>query len=342
VSARGVVRAGSDSILYAPFEGIVRTIHFREGAAVGAGEAVVSLDGVNTEQRLREEEASLERDRAALETEIAAFERMQRLPLPQEFWHVEEELSIVREKVGHAKLEVVRAENMHANGLISQQELERARLSLSINQGEEEKNTEKLRMLEMGIEDSVVKEFAARVRAVRAAIDSREVVIYGLRQHLALHEIRSPEAGEVTLLRKRRPGQPVQAGEEVARIRHGAELEADLHVGDNKIHLIRTGQRVRLKTAAFNPLLHGYIEGVVDRVPLDAEEMSAPGTTTPPESRFRVMAAVVSSPEPLILGTSVEAEIILRRVPLWRLLLPESLEQQETPQPASTPASSPG
>jgi len=326
VKARGIVRAGSDSVLYAPFDGTVREIHFREGDRISAGVSLVSLDKTTTAQRLREEEAALARDRASLETEIAAFERMQRLPLPQEFWHVEEELSITREKVGHAGLELRRAEEMHTRGLISQQELERARLSLSINQGEEEKITEKLRMLEMGIEDSVVKEFAARVRTERAAIDSRQVVIEGLQNLVAQHEIRSPQDGEVTLLRKRRPGQPVVTGEEILRIRHGAELEADLHVGENKIHLIQPGQRVRMSTAAFNPLLHGYIEGVVQRIPLDAEGInSSPEGFTAGESQFRVIAAILSSPQPLVLGTSVEANIILRRVPLWRLLLPDEI-----------------
>lgn len=68
----------------------------------------------------------------ALDAELAAFERSSRLPLPVQFWHVREELSIVREKTRQAAVEFQRAAEMQRDGLLSLQDVERAVQALII------------------------------------------------------------------------------------------------------------------------------------------------------------------------------------------------------------------
>lgn len=45
------------------------------------------------------------------------------------------------------------------------------------------------------------------------------------------------------------------------------------------------------------------------------------------EARFRVVASIDSSPQPLVIGSGVDASIVLRRVSLWRLLVPETISE---------------
>ena len=46
------------------------------------------------------------------------------------------------------------------------------------------------------------------------------------------------------------------------------------------------------------------------------------------EGSYLVVAHVQETPARLVLGSTVEASIILRRVPVWKLLLPEDLRSE--------------
>ncbi|GAB4178412.1 MAG: hypothetical protein Fur0032_18900 [Terrimicrobiaceae bacterium] len=321
VRASGVVQAEVDTVLYAPMDGVIGKLMVYEGSCVAKGDPLLDLDTTELKQKLRETEAAVARSREALEAEMAAFERARQLPLPSQFWHVQEELSIIREKIRQSKVELQRATEMQSSGLLSKQDVERAQLALNINLSEEDKVEDKLRLIEGGMEDSVLGEFTARLQKARADIRAMEVTRDITRETIERCMIRAPDQGTVTLVVKRRPGQAVDKGDDLMHLSHGEKLEADLLAGEEEFHRVKAGQRVRMKTQAFNPLKYGYIEGVVQRVAKEANSESASPQAVP---RFRVVASIDSTPQPLIIGSSIEATIILRRVPLWRLLLPET------------------
>jgi HlyD family secretion protein len=326
VRATGVVQAEEDTIVYAPMDGAIGKLLVYEGARVGKGDPLIELDTTELAQQLRETEAAVARSREALEAEVAAFERTRQLPLPSQFWHVQEELAIVREKTQQTTVELDRATQMQRDGLLSRQDVERAQLALNINRSEEDKAEEKLRLIEGGMEDSVMGELTARVQKARADIRAMEVTRDITRETIQRCTIRATNDGTVTLVVRRRAGQAVARGDDLMHLSHGEKLEADLLAGESEFHRVKPGQRVRMKTQAFNPLKHGYIEGTVQRVATEAK--GADNTGGGPElavvsPRFQVIASIDSSPQPLVIGSSIEASIILRRVPLWRLLLPE-------------------
>ena len=128
--------------------------------------------------------------------------------------------------------------------------------------------------------------------------------------------IRAPADGIVTLLSKRRPGVKVTRGEDLAHLAHGAPVRVDIYCGENQYHRVRPGQRVLMRSNSFDALRHGYIEGTVQRVGIEPE-IREDG-----EPRFHVVALIEHAPQPLVLGSTVEARIIIRRTPLWRLILP--------------------
>lgn len=213
VRARGVVQAETDTVVYSPLAGTVGRIFVTEGARVERGDPLIELDTTELSQQLRQAEASVTRAREALEAEVAAFERARQLPLPSQFWHVQEELSIVRERVRQSAVELERAQNMRAAGLLSLQDVERAQLALNINLSEEDKVEDKLRLIEGGIEDKVLGELTARVQKARADIRALEVNRDITAETIERCMIRAAEAGTVTLLIRRRSGQPVEKGE---------------------------------------------------------------------------------------------------------------------------------
>lgn len=317
VMARGVVGAEQDTHLYAPADGVLAALEVREGDRVTAGQPVLRLDDTGWREQLQTTEASLERARGELARQQAAMEATAGLPLPEEFWHTQEEISLARERIRHEQLQVKRAQELHEKGLVSRQDLESAQMALEVARSEERKVLERLHILEQGLEGKIMNEASARIAAAYGALRELEVQ----RDHcLAAIErciVRAPADGTVTLLAKRRPGIKVTRGETLVHLAHGDPVRVDILCGENQYHRLRPGQRVLMRSNAFDALRHGYIEGTVQRVGIEPE------TSENGEPRFRVVARIERTPQPLVLGSTVEARIIIRRTPLWRLLLPQ-------------------
>ena len=134
--------------------------------------------------------------------------------------------------------------------------------------------------------------------------------------------MRSPEAGVVTLLNKRRPGERVLRGEDLAHVAHGGATRANVFAGESQYHRVRPGQRVLMKSLSFDALRHGYIEGRVLRAGVEPVPQGDDDAGSP---TYRVVARIEHSPQKLVLGSTVEARIIIQRIPFWKLLLPETL-----------------
>lgn len=336
VLAAGRVRAESDTYLYAPEDGVLAAVHVHEGEHVREGQPIISLDTTLHEARLKQIEAEIAKAESDLALRKARMDTLVKLPLPPQFWHMQEELAITRERLRQAEVERERYSNLHRRGLVSAQEYERMRLSVELAKSEEAKAREKLGILEEGLEDTIVREAVAEVLTAEAEIHRLKVEREITRLHLERCTIRSPAEGVVTMILKRRPGESVARGEDLAHVAHGPPLKVDLFAGEVNYHRIRPGQRVLMRGQAFDTLRHGYIEGTVLHVALEPEirETDAAGN---PVSAYRVVTAIDRTPQDLVIGATLEGRIILRRVALWRLFLPHT-----TPEPDTPPASGPG
>jgi len=327
VLATGTIWAEKDTRLHAAEDGILEKVFVREGTHVRANEAVVSIDATEHRQSLQTITASIEKARAEVALQKLRLERTLQVPLPAEFWNVREEMLSRKERSAQALSNLQRSTDLHEKGLISAQDLEMARLEWELSRIEETKIQERMEVLEGGLEDTIRNEAAAGYDTALAALHSLEVE---KEIHLAAIEratLRAPEDGLVTLVTKTRPGQRVNRGDVLAHIAHGPPTRVELLAEESQFYRVKPGQKVLMRSPAFDPLRHGYIEGRVIRSALQSEPESenaeSPAGQTP---SFRVVAEIDVTPQPLILGSSVEAKILLRRVPIWRLLFPVASE----------------
>ena len=317
ILASGVIGAENDTYLYSPIDGIMDALEVREGDSVKSGQPVIRLDDTEWRERLRQVEASIQSGRTELVRRKASMEATAGLPLPKELWHTQEELSLNRERIRNEERQTERARELYEKGLVSRHDLERAQLNLETARTEEKKIAENLRVVESGLENKILAAAAAEIEmsysALRALEVERDICLAAIERCI----IRAPGDGTVTLLAKRRPGVKVVRGEDLAHIAHGAPVRADIFCGESQYHRVRPGQRVLMRSNTFDPLRHGYIEGTVERVAIEPEKNNDRS-----EPRYRVVASIGHTPQPLVLGSTVDARIIIRRVPLWRLLLP--------------------
>ena len=322
VMASGVVRSERDSYLYAPFEGSISSVPVNEGMGVRKGGALMELDATEYRDRFKQVEAAMEKSREDLAFQQARLERTLKLPLPQEFWHMQEEMAIIRERVLQADSERRRAAGLHEKGLMSLQDLERATLAVDLAKAEEAKLVKKGLIVEEGLESRILKEARAEIQAARAALKALEVDREIAASAIERCTIRSPEEGVVTFLLARRPGTRVQPGDDLVHVSHGPGTRVDIYAGQNQYHRLAVGQRVLMRSKSFDTLRHGYIEGKVVRLAVEPQAATPGGISPTGEPVFRVVANVEKTPQDLVIGSTVEAKIIIRRAPLWKLLLP--------------------
>ena len=322
ILATGTISFERDTYLHAPEDGVLRDILAGEGEAVSRGQPVLRLDDSLHQAELKTVEATMDKARSELEFQKARLERTARLPLPKEFWHMQEELGIAQERIRQTTVEFDRSRELHEKGLLSQQDAERARLAVEIARSEEAKVRDKLRILGEGLESTILTEANAEIHNAQSALRALEVARDLCQERIESCLLRSPEDGVVTLLNKRRPGERVIRGEDLAHVAHGAATRVRMFAGENQYYRIAPGQRVLMKSKTFDSLRHGYIEGRVVQVAIEPERETTGPATGP---AYRVIAHVEKTPQDLVVGSTVEARIILQRIPLWKLLLPVTM-----------------
>lgn len=327
VMAQGVVRSERDTYLYAPVDGILDKVLAWEGTALRAGDPVLQLDDTQLREELRKIEARIAKARNDLDLQVAHLQRTERLPLPPEFWHIRQEIALAAERIRQADAEAARARGLHEKGLMSAQDLERADLAADVARAEQEKLRERLRVVEEGLEGSILTEANAQIASAQAALEALEIERSLCLEAIERLVIRTPADGTVTLVNVRRPGARIERGDDLAHIAHGDSRRVDLFADEMHFHRVRPGQRVVMRSRGFDPLRFGYVEGRVVRVATEPEDKPPELVDDGEGPEFRVVAAIESTPQPLPLGSTVEGKIIIRRVPLWRTFFPPPSEE---------------
>lgn len=136
--------------------------------------------------------------------------------------------------------------------------------------------------------------------------------------------LRVPESGRLWMAVQAplAPQQAVGPGDLIATVvpidpetRRPLDLVALLEVDEKYWGEVAPGQTVRLASTMYNSRLHGHAEARIERLEPWGEE----GDNG--RRRFRAVAPVTQAPYPLWLGSSFQAEIVVGRKLVYRLVL---------------------
>lgn len=316
----GLVRASRDTRIYAPVDGLIASVAVESGEEVSEGDPLLQLDATLAREELLSSQAALREAEARLELQKARWARVKKLPLPQEFWSVENEISDAEDRLGLALREVTRYARLASGGGGSKQDYDRALLERELAQSRLDRAREKRRILAEGYQDTVLAEALAEFDTAAASVEKLETEVEIAESRLARLTVRAPRAGKVTMVDKSRPGELVRKGEDLLHLSHGPSERVDVYLPETQIHRVTAGQDVIMKANSFDWLRNGLIRGRVREVSLEPYENDAGENLG-----YIAVVEVTDSPVALALGSTVQAEIILDRVPIWHLLLPESI-----------------
>lgn len=255
--------------------GVVSSVRAVDGAAVDAGDTLLTLDVTSVATRL----ALLDSIAQAQAADVADLERLLRAdegPLAhmelgtghrrQQFReHVAIEDDLLARAAAERR-EAQRVQALHTRGFATpeqadrQQALERT-ADAAVREHRERTRTQWSNAL------AHLTEERRRVEAERSS----------LLETLSRHAVLSPVRGTVELSASLSPGSVLERGERVATISPHTDLIAETLLTPRDIGLVRPGTPVRLMVDAFNYRDWGVLDGVVSEIADDASlEGSAP------------------------------------------------------------------
>lgn len=325
VPATGVVRAQDDVHVFSPQEGLLASIRCFEGAMVKKGDVLFELDAIFHTQKSASAAASLAEAEAALRLKEAQLQKINGLPLPKEFWHVPEELKQANERLALAERECERYEGLSRTGGASRQDYDRSLAQREVARGEVEKIQEKLDILRSGYREQVIAEAEAETAAAKAVVGRWKVERDNAAAMVERCLVRATEDGLITLVEKRRQGMPVGAGEKLAHISRGPANRVKILLAEEKIIRVAAGQEVIMRPLSIPWFKYGHAHGVLRKV---STEPTFPEGDRGGVRRYEATVDVTESPVALAIGSTVDADVILRRRPMWQLLLPAVFDRE--------------
>jgi len=263
--------------------GIVKELKVEVGDRVKTGQVLVELDKDNLEARLRAARAALAGAQANLAAAVAEHEKNK----------VESE----GPDVPFAKRSLERAERLFKDALISQQQVDDARIQL-----DQAVNRQLIAKTQLGVAQAKTAQARASVAAAQAAVDQSE-------EELNNSTIRSPIDGMVL-------ARPVEIGSPVSSILNlGANGTLVLVLGDiSKVYVkgnvdeadigsVRLGQLARIKVETFRDK---QFDGKITQI-------SPMGTDKDNVVSFEVKVSIENSGGELLANMTANAEIILEQ-----------------------------
>jgi membrane fusion protein len=294
--------------------GFIQAVSVKEGTVVEKGARLAEIRigsdttagnaGELVAQQLRAEaQATRERARSRIERLDAETEqsRGRLTKLRIELEQIERQAALQGQRLGLAREELARIEDIAARGLLARREYDTRRSAALGSEQELAGQRRQIAAIEREIADIDARMSAiiiekettdAESRTAEASLEQRIIDAEARRVQLVL----APVAGRVAALPVA-AGQPVAMGATVAVIvPQGGQLEAELLAPTRAVGFVRAGQDVLLMLQAFPYQRFGTVKGtvrVMSNTVLGPTEISIPGLNIQ-EPVFRVRVALPS------------------------------------------------
>lgn len=310
-TADGRVYREREVRMFAPVEGFVDEIFVRDGDLVEYGDLLLRFDTLALDMRILETERQLTSARSELAESLQALELLDVDPAhaamvtaPQRAELIRQILDI-REDIMRrlTKLEEIQA----VSGLL----MDRERMSLLESQREILEAEHLSQLKSRGYFEKLRASLELRTGHLHEMIATIEREIELLQRKRERLFVRAPMAGEITYTEVRYPGIKMNEGALILKMSPAdAPFRVRAYIGQRNLDLVRPGMSVRMESMVFDSPLEGYVEGEVEVVSREpSRDVEGPGG----EPLYEVRIAVVSTPYPLVLGSTLRTEIILGR-----------------------------
>lgn len=309
VQATGSVYREGEQIVFAPADGRIVAINAKAGDEVATGDIVFEIDA--SALRLRQMELSIELLTTRHQRELKEFALRQigKTPDAATLTTAAARNRIRRELIEMRADTLRRFQDLDAVRAISGLQLQQERM----NQLREQIELIEGEFLEQLYAEGYFEQQRSGLETEIAQLESHAEVIeaqlQALAEQISAHAVTSPISGQITRMEFSYVGQRASLGEMLFRVSDSREpMRVKAYAGQRNIDLVKVGATVRLSSNVFDSPLEGYVMGTVIEVALEPDPDRSKEAGEP---MYMVKIQVDSSPFPLILGSTLEAEILI-------------------------------
>jgi multidrug resistance efflux pump len=219
-----------------------------------------------------------------------------------------------------------RLKQLQASGAASGVELLNVRLQLISSEALLKRSQLANELFKGGYGEAAIAEATARKNLAEARVQALRQELEVAKEGIGRLVIRAPVSGTIISTARRYPGERVASGEALFRISSSNRIKLRLYATEDRIDKVRPGQMVRFR-ANNNPdrlalLATGTVLEVAEDRDLEAEKQTAGN-----HASYRIHVQVDNASYDLAIGATVEAEIVIGRRPLWRLIMQRSTDR---------------
>jgi HlyD family secretion protein len=259
ILASGTVEARQADLGF-QLAGRVERIGVREGARVDSGAELASLEHAELAAEREVADAQVRAARALLD-ELEAGSRS------EEIARARAALAVTVERREAARRDVERLRPLAEQQLVSRQDFDHQRTALGVAEGEADKATEELRLLERGPRPE-------RIAAQRAALAQATATVQRIDATLAQSTLRAPFGG-VIVVRHREPGEALSPGAPVLTLRDLGDRWVRLYVPGDEVGRLHVEQPATITADSYADRRYAgtisYIASVAEFTPRNVQ-----------------------------------------------------------------------
>lgn len=247
--ATGTIEATTVN-LTSKLSGTIKSLPYREGDSVAAGELVAEL----TRSDLV---AQKERDALGVVSAEARLADLVNGPRPQEIEEASAQTELAHSSHAQAESDLARVEALFRAGAVSREQLEQARLNLSQKAAQLKAAQARLSLLESGSRPAAIEAARAEAERSRAVLQASQAMLDDLK-------ITSPIQGIITTCNYE-PGEFVSAGSTLATVVDLQRLWIRVYIPTDDLPNLRLGQPVRCTVSGYSQSFAGTVKQIASR-----------------------------------------------------------------------------
>ena len=319
VAASGEVRPAHYAVAFSRAEGVLKEVLVKDGQAVKKGDVLARLDSWEADKVIANTQNDLLQAQAELKMAHAVREKIDALPVPPEFFFSPLERERQQEVKEVQQDHLDRLEKLQKSGAVSPLELLNQKLQLIAAESQLKRNEMAVALKDGPYGKASQKEAEEREQVIEARIRALGNNLKTAQEDRKRYEVLSTEDGVVLATTQRFAGEKIPIGSPMFKISQLDRQELRLYATEDRLQLIQPGQVVRFKARSnadklAKPSIARVTEVALDR---DLQDVSTDGA---PQGSYKVKASIESSAYALPMGGQVDAEIILKSRPFWKMM----------------------